>query len=110
MTQSNKGRRNHRWIPGVEACFNCGLVERHTDVWLDDGSPGSLIQWLTPAGAVLAARPTLYVRGTVDASSPQLRDVLPAGVPISGVPQCPKTPDAWAVTVGRPAKARRAAG
>lgn len=57
------GRKNHAWsteLPGSERayeCMHCSLVTRHG--WYEyEGHVRDVIQWWTPAGALLRIRPT----------------------------------------------------
>jgi hypothetical protein len=95
------GRRNHNWAPAlatrepdgtlISRCQNCGMSQR-SDHYSSGGKVYAVIQWAAPDGRLLAIRPVVDLRAPKQA--PPLEDAFP-NVPVSGSPECPKSPTAW---------------
>ncbi|SNR99074.1 hypothetical protein SAMN06272737_1582 [Blastococcus mobilis] len=96
------GRRNHNWDPSLSVrekdgsltscCRNCGMIERH-GYYSRDGRVYGVKQWRAPDGRLLAIRPVVVDRLASKAASP-IEDAFP-GATVSGMPECPKSRDAW---------------
>jgi hypothetical protein len=96
------GRKRHNWDPALSSrepdgtltsrCKNCGMSQRD-GYYSASGRVYSVLQWATPAGRLLAIRPIVDLYPPKKA--PPLEGAFP-GIPVSGMPECPKTPDGWA--------------
>lgn len=95
------GRKKHNWAPSLgtreadgtltSRCKHC-LLE-HRESWHEqDGQVLHVDQWWTPGGQLFRIRPGLWLEPP--ASAPPLEGAFP-GVEIGGVPECPKTAEAW---------------
>lgn len=101
---STKGRSNHSWGLGLRpnedeftiTCDHCALTER--EIWLldDQGRPVKGLVWLRPNGSAVAIRPFAHSRRRQPQNRPtrQWANEYPS-VPVSGTPQCPKSPVGW---------------
>ena len=101
---STKGRSNHSWGAGsrpntdefATICEHCALEERQ--VWLldEDGRAVIGLVWLRPGGSAVAIHPFAYSKNRRPESRPTRSWAEQfAGVPRSGTPECPKSPEGW---------------
>lgn len=102
MTTS--GRSNHFWGHGARLaedelesrCKHCALIERQ--VWLldDEGRAVAGLAWIRPGGSAVAVRPFAFSKNRRPQNPPtrSWAQVYP-DVPVTGSPQCPKSPDGW---------------
>lgn len=96
------GRKRHNWHPAsssreadgtlVSRCKNCGMIQR--DGWFTiNGRIYAVLQWAAPDGRLLAVRPIVDIQPPKTA--PPFDGAFP-GVPVAGMPECPKSVEAWA--------------
>lgn len=100
------GKPRHSWDPELSVretdgtltsqCRNCGMIQRHG--WYRGGLPHrriyDVLQWFSPDGVLVGIRPVASTGAPPTA--PDLAESF-AGVPVRGMPYCPKERAAWRV-------------
>jgi len=102
MTRVDDSRR-HQWGPApsgemrhVSVCRRCGLKEIADWYVAPTGRPVEVIQWVTPAGAVLARQPLdSHQNPPAKQSVGVLEYAVLAPVAIDAIKRCPGDPEAW---------------